>query len=112
MAELSDLYSSKTSPVRIAAITDGASLGLIDTDRIWPTTSSCGTVRFIRTTSATQPTMIGIASRRIHFAKTLLRVCSAAAAGSIVGALTTKPPRYGAPTQHSWAPWRNSSLQY
>ena len=88
MAELSDSNSSKTWPVRIIAITDGASLGLIDTDRIWPTTSSCGTVRFSRATTAIQPTMIGIDNRRIHFAKPVRRVCSAAGAGSIVGALT------------------------
>ena len=63
--------------MRIIAATDGASLGDIDTDRISPTTSSCGTVTFSTAMSAIQPRMIGTANRRIHLATTLLRGCSA-----------------------------------
>ena len=56
------------SPTRFIAITDGASSGLIDTERIWPTTSSCGTTMLRTPMIAIQPRMMGIASRRIHFA--------------------------------------------
>ncbi len=69
------------------AITEGASLGDIDTARIWPTTSICGTVMFRTTISPIQPRMIGTASRRIHLATPLRRGCSAEMTGSIVGAL-------------------------
>ena len=37
IAELSESNSSKTWPMRFIAIIDGASSGLIDTARIWPT---------------------------------------------------------------------------
>ena len=81
MAELSDSNSSKTSPTRFIAITDGASSGLIDTDRIWPTTSSCGTATFSSATTAIQPMMIGIDNRRIHFAMPVRCGCSAGRRG-------------------------------
>jgi hypothetical protein len=63
-------------------------LGDIDTDRIWPTTSSCGTATFSRAMSVIQPTMIGMANRRIHFAKPVRGVGLVGVTGSMVGALT------------------------
>ncbi|EUA78557.1 hypothetical protein I553_2846 [Mycobacterium xenopi 4042] len=41
-------------------------LGLCDTVRIWPTTSSWGTTRFKITVTATHASTIGTASRRIQ----------------------------------------------
>ena len=64
--ELLDLYSLNTSPTRLVAITDCASSGLIDTDRIFPTTSSCGTTTLSKAISAIQPRMIGTANVRMN----------------------------------------------
>jgi hypothetical protein len=92
MAELSASNSSKTLPTRIVAITDGASLGDIETACISPTTSSCGTVTLSATMRAIQPRMIGIANRRIHLAMPLRRGCSAGMTASSVGVLITSSP--------------------
>ena len=107
MAELSESNSSKSLPMRIIAATDGASLGDIETACILPTTSSCGTDTFSTAMSATQPTMMGTANRRIHRAIPLLRGCSARMTGSIVGALT----RPSSAHRTSWALQRDSSLR-
>ena len=56
--------SSNTAPTFFVAIIAGASLGLIDTARILPTSSSCGTTIFSATISAIQARMIGTASTR------------------------------------------------
>src|SRR5258708_28463897 len=85
MTALSDLNSWKSVPTRFIAITDGASSGLIDTDRIWPTTWSCGTVMFRMATTAIQPRMIGTANRRIHFARPVWLACPVASSDSVVG---------------------------
>ncbi|BBZ65451.1 hypothetical protein MINS_08800 [Mycolicibacterium insubricum] len=54
--------------MRFIAVTDGAYPGLIDTARIFPTTSSGGIAVFSRATTATHPMMMGTARRRIRFA--------------------------------------------
>ncbi|BBY83681.1 hypothetical protein MPUL_48390 [Mycolicibacterium pulveris] len=93
IAELSDWNSSKTVPMRFIAITDGASEGLIDTERICPTTSSCGTVAFRTAIRTIQAMMIGTARRRIQVAMADRRGGSAAGAESTVGVLTSQSPR-------------------
>ena len=89
MAELSESDSSNTLPDRIMAITDGASLGDIDTARSLPTSSNCGTTEFRTTMRPIQARMIGTANRRIHLAKAALCGCSAGTTRSTVGVLTS-----------------------
>ncbi len=68
MATLSVSPSLKTWPMRLRATTDGASVGLSDTERSCPTTSSDGTNTLSRTTTANQNRMIGTARVRIILA--------------------------------------------
>ena len=68
MIELSEVNSSKTVPTRLVAITDGAFDGLMETERICPTSSSWGTETLRNPMITTQPMMIGRASVRTHLA--------------------------------------------
>ncbi len=63
MAELSESPSSNSWPTFFIEIIDGASFGLIDTARIWPTVSSCGTITLRTAMIAIQPRMIGSGQR-------------------------------------------------
>src|ERR1700712_5311298 len=65
MTELFDLNSLKVSPTCFIEITDGASSGLIDTERSFPTTSNCGTTVLPRAMMTIQPRMIGRAKVRM-----------------------------------------------
>ena len=66
ITELLVSYSSNTSPTRLVAISAGASLGLIDTARSLPTSSSCGTVVLRSATIAIQTRTIGMAKVRMN----------------------------------------------
>lgn len=65
MAELFESNSPKTRPTRFIAIIEGADSGVIDTDRILPTSSSWGTTTLRTAMIAIQPRMIGTASVRM-----------------------------------------------
>ena len=87
MPELSDLPSSKTSPMRFIAIIDGAASGLIDTACICPTSSSCGTLTLRKAIKAIQARIIGTARVRIIRAATdLLIVGTGGGSGASIGA--------------------------
>ncbi|COV54138.1 Uncharacterised protein [Mycobacterium tuberculosis] len=68
IAKLSESPSLNTMPIRPIASNDGASLGLSDTDRSWPTASSDGTNTVTTTQTASQPRMIGTAKAWIILA--------------------------------------------
>ncbi len=65
MAMLSEVDSWNFSPIRLAAITAGASCGDIEMALAMPTFSTWGTSRFAAAVKATQMRMIGTARRRI-----------------------------------------------
>jgi hypothetical protein len=69
MTELFDLNSWNCWPTSFIEITDGASLGLIDTERSCPTASSCGTITFSRAMTAIQPTMTTTANLRMFLGR-------------------------------------------
>ena len=65
MAELSVSNSWNAWPMRLIALSDGASGEFSATLWVLPTSSSCGTAMFVRAASATQNSRIGNASRRM-----------------------------------------------
>ena len=87
MAELSELYSWNTSPTRFIAIIDGAESGLIETARICPTVSSCGTTTFKTAMIPIQMRMIGTASTRIIRGMNGLAECLAGGKASVGASL-------------------------
>ena len=66
MAMLSEVDSPNFSPIRLAAITAGASWGDIEMALAMPTFSTCGTSRFVAAVKATQIRMIGTAKVRMN----------------------------------------------